>query len=105
MREHRPITSARRSLLHATGEPVIDDPDEFARNNINNAVALCTPDLDGNGVVGPFDLALVLGFWGPCPEPCTPGDPAETCLTDLDGDCLVGPFDLAFVLGNWGPCE
>lgn len=44
----------------------------------------------------------LLGNWGSCPEPCTPGD-AETCPADFDSDCTVGPFDLAFLLGNWGP--
>ncbi|MCH8913426.1 MAG: hypothetical protein IIA33_07635, partial [Planctomycetes bacterium] len=72
-------------------------------------------DLDGNGKVGPFDLALVLGFWGSCsapcapegepatcPESCTPEDHAAICPSDISGDCDVGPFDLALVLGNWG---
>ena len=54
----------------------------------------CPGDLDGNGNVGPFDLAFLLGFWGP-----NPGHPA-----DLDGDGVVGPFDLALLLGSWGPC-
>ena len=54
----------------------------------------CPADLDGNGSVGPFDLALVLGFWGP-----NEGHPS-----DIDGDGVVGPLDLAYVLGNWGPC-
>ncbi len=54
----------------------------------------CPWDLDGDDNVGPYDLAFVLGFWGP-----NPGHPA-----DLDGDGVVGPLDLALVLGNWGPC-
>ncbi len=56
--------------------------------------AACPWDFDGDGAVGLFDLAFVLGFWGP-----NPGHPA-----DLDGDDLVGPLDLALVLGNWGLC-
>jgi len=54
----------------------------------------CPWDFDGDGAVGPFDLAIVLGFWGP-----NPGHPA-----DLDGDGIVGTDDLAILLGNWGPC-
>ncbi len=54
----------------------------------------CPWDFDGDGAVGPFDLAFLLGFWGP-----NPGHPA-----DLDSDGEVGPLDLALVLGNWGPC-
>ncbi len=59
-------------------------------------------DLDCDGDVDPFDLALLLGNWGPCPDACTPGDP-PTCLADFDHDCDVDAFDLAFLLGNWGP--
>ncbi len=63
----------------------------------------CGPDFDGNGEVDAFDLAFLLGNWGDCPEPCTPGEPADTCATDLNGDCDTEAFDLAFLLGNWGP--
>lgn len=52
-------------------------------------------DLDGDGNVGPVDLAMLLGSWGPC------GDCAA-CPADLDGDCTVGPGDLAILLANWG---
>ncbi len=54
----------------------------------------CPADLDGDGAVGPFDLALLLGAWGP-----NPGHPA-----DFDGDGMVGAADLAQLLGSWGPC-
>ncbi len=56
---------------------------------------LCCPeDLDGNGQVEPFDLAMLLFAWGP-----NPGDPA-----DFDDDGTVGPLDLAALLLAWGPC-
>ncbi len=54
-------------------------------------------DLDGDGVVGAFDLALLLGSWGPY-EPCPPYTPA-----DFNQDCAVAAEDLAILLGNWGP--
>ena len=54
----------------------------------------CPADINGDGEVGPFDLAIVLGFWGP-----NPGHPA-----DLDNDDIIGPADLALLLGAWGPC-
>ena len=63
----------------------------------------CPPDFDNSGAVGAFDLAILLGAWGLCPEPCTPGEPAATCATDLSGDCVTGAFDLALLLGSWGP--
>lgn len=46
-------------------------------------------DIDGDGIVGPADLALLLGSWG------QPG------AADLDGDGAVGPADLAILLGAW----
>jgi hypothetical protein len=56
----------------------------------------CLGDLDGDGAVGPRDLALLLGAWASTPAP---GDGA-----DLDGDGAVGPGDLATLLGTWGGC-
>ena len=55
----------------------------------------CPADLDGDGAVGPGDLAALLGTWGPC----------EDCPADIDGDGNVGPPDLAELLGAWGACE
>ncbi len=52
-------------------------------------------DLDGDGDVDAFDLALLLGSWGPC------GD-CNDCPADLDSNCTVGAADLAQLLGNWG---
>ncbi len=54
----------------------------------------CSADLDGDGGVGAFDLALLLGSWGPCRE----------CPADFDDSGDVGAFDLAQLLGAWGPC-
>ena len=64
----------------------------------------CPADLSGDGVVEAFDLALLLGDWGPCDDPCAKGDPADTCASDLNGDCDVEAFDLAILLGAWGLC-
>ena len=73
------------------------------------------PDLNCDGQVDAFDLAVLLGSWGPCEEPCKPGspldicpapssgDPPATCPADLNGDCVVEAFDLAILLGSWGP--
>lgn len=50
----------------------------------------CAPaDLDCDGIVGPADLAILLGAWG-------------TAKADLDGDGVAGPSDLAILLGAWG---
>lgn len=49
-------------------------------------------DLNGDGVVDSFDLAILLAAWGACPG----------CDADFDGDGGVGPSDLAVVLAAWG---
>ena len=56
----------------------------------------CPTDADCDGQVGEFDLAVLLGKWGPV----TPG---SVCL-DADEDGLIGAFDLAVLLGAWGIC-
>ncbi|MHC4428309.1 MAG: LamG-like jellyroll fold domain-containing protein [Planctomycetota bacterium] len=58
---------------------------------------LSTPgDLDGDGSVSTSDLLIMLGAWGPCP------DPPDPCPADLNGDGLVGTGDLLMLLANWG---
>lgn len=52
-------------------------------------------DLDGDGAVGPMDLAILLGSWGPC----------AGCPADVNDDGQVGPFDLATLLSVWGLCR
>ena len=54
------------------------------------------PDFDGDGEVSAFDLAILLGSWGPCP------DPPANCPADLDDSGFVNSFDLAMLLGSWG---
>ncbi len=49
-----------------------------------------SPDLDGDGLVGASDLALMLGAWG-----------QSNISADLDGGG-VGSSDLALLLGAWG---
>lgn len=53
----------------------------------------CPGDLNGDGVVGGADLALLLGSWG------------SGGAGDLDADGVVGALDLAALLGSWGPCS
>jgi len=56
----------------------------------------CPTDVDGDGDVNAFDLANLLGAWGPV----TPG---SACL-DADDSGFIEAFDLAVLLGAWGPC-
>lgn len=53
-------------------------------------------DFDGDGTVGAFDLAILLGSWGACEDTC--------CPTDFDENGQTAAFDLAILLGAWGPC-
>jgi len=53
---------------------------------------------DATRCVGPFDLAQLLGWWGPC----APGD-ACNCL-DANDYGMIDAADLAVLLGSWGPC-
>ena len=70
--------------------------------NLNNClgamlridVDYCPADFDHDGTVSAFDLAILLGAWGP-----NPGHPA-----DFNGDNVVNAADLAQLLGDWGPC-
>ncbi len=57
-------------------------------------ISHCPADQDGTGTVEAFDLALLLGAWGP-----NPGHPA-----DFNNDGVVDAFDLAQLLGKWGLC-
>lgn len=62
--------------------------------------AFCTGDLNGDSMVHPSDLAMLLGSWGFCPN-CE----LIVCPADLNGDCFVDAADLAMLLGNWGSCQ
>lgn len=48
-------------------------------------------DLNGDGIVGAADVAMLLGTWGAC----------SNCAADLDHDGTVGVLDLAILLGAW----
>jgi len=49
-------------------------------------------DLDGDCVIGAFDLEILVESWGTCAQ----------CASDLDGDGAVGIVDLLMLLANWG---
>ncbi len=92
---------ARTSAYRMTGLDISADPTvsigavTFSPVHDSGPVLFfdCPADLDGNGEVGPGDLAILLANWG--------GDD----VGDFDGDCIVGPADLAFLLAEWGDCD
>ena len=59
----------------------------------------CTfADFNSDGVVNAFDLAFILGYWGPC----TGG---ECTSFDLNDDGEVGSADLGLLFSSWGDCS
>jgi len=75
-------TFANADLLQAIANPL-------------GVAAVTSPsDLNGDGQVNGFDIALNLGSWGNCGSPC----PA-----DMNGDGVVGGADLGVLLGSWPP--
>jgi hypothetical protein len=50
-------------------------------------------DLTGDGILDGADLAVLLGNWGRCSEPCA---------MDLNGDGIVNGIDIAALLASWG---
>jgi hypothetical protein len=71
--------------------------DEPAVIPLGALVLVCAGDLNCDGDVDVFDLLILLGAWGPCPD-C----PKSPCPADLNGDCSVDVFDLLVLLGEWG---
>lgn len=56
--------------------------------------ASCRADFDDDGVIGPYDLAVVLGAYG------------DVCAADFNGDGKVGEEDVDILLDRWGTqCE
>ena len=78
-------------VLHGKSAPVDMD------SALIDLVSSIPGDLDGDGVVGIFDLLILITNWGRCAEPCPPA-----CFADLDADCTVGILDLLQLLANWG---
>jgi hypothetical protein len=84
----RGFTVARSSTNY---EPRFHSGPEW-RNLLDPETEARPGDLDGDGAVGPQDLATLLGAWGS----------AQGGGADIDGDGVVGPQDLAALLANWG---
>jgi hypothetical protein len=65
--------------------------DDFCVEIARTDCSICgDPDLNGDGVVGQADLAILLGAWN------------QSGPADLDGNGTVGASDLAILIGSWG---
>jgi len=82
----------RKDGQHYSGTGAIALAEEW-RALLLRATTERPADLDGDGVVNSFDLAIVLSEWG---QAC-----AEACSADIDGDGIVGSGDLATLLAAW----
>jgi hypothetical protein len=58
---------------------------------VNQTAELVLGDLNGDGAVNGFDLAILLAAWGPC----------RNCPEDLNENGIVNGFDLAILLAQW----
>lgn len=58
----------------------------------------CEFDLDDDGDVDGFDLAILLGDWGTCPG-------SGGCPADFDCNGVVDGFDMGYLLGGWSGDE
>lgn len=91
------LTVADGTLTGEFDEVVAIDGGTFSLAYASDAVVLTLVtvpvlgDLDGDGLVGPVDLGMLLGAWGSCGE----------CLADLNDDGVVSAADLAVLLGAW----
>jgi hypothetical protein len=56
----------------------------------------CIGDLNGDGVIGPPDLGILLAVWGT--------DGGDIVAADINGDGTVNASDLGPLLGAWGVC-
>jgi len=87
-----PVSWGDVLVLQLTGE-LFDGTAIFGED----VVRIIVPgDLNMSFAVAIPDLAMMLGSWGPCP------DPILYCPGDLTGDEMVGAADLAILLSNFG---
>ncbi len=61
--------------------------------NVSGIGLPCPCDMDGDGIVGFFEVLRILAEWGNAGGP-----------EDCDGDGTVGFGDVLTVLADWGPC-
>ena len=76
---------------------ILDGTLEDTNNDgVPNVCDPCIGDLNGDGVVGPPDLGILLAVWGT--------DGGDIVAADINGDGTVNASDLGPLLGAWGAC-
>lgn len=85
------LTAGRRLLIVVRAQNAAGTLDEQTKALLLIGETVCPADLDGDGMIGAGDLAILLGAWG-------------TTAADLTGDGNTNAADLALLLGAWGEC-
>jgi len=67
-----------------------------ARVIVQQAPSPCPADLDGDGLVGGSDVAVLLGSWGLS---------GPDLIGDIDANGFINGGDLAVLLNSWGECS
>ena len=83
-----PGGNGRHAVTMTSGQ-ILQDMD------FGNAKIAITGDLDGDGIVNTFDLAIVLEGWGQ-------SGPGVDPFADAVPDGIINALDLAVVLNDWG---
>ena len=83
------VAFASRNAIEAQYSDVIVQEPKASKGSKS-----CPADLDEDGEVGPDDLAILLGRFGPC----------RNCAEDLTGDGIVDEIDVDVLSASWGIC-
>lgn len=85
-----PGTFSRTAVVTVSDEDIPGEETSWLALRLEVTVGGASPgDINGDGTVDGFDLAILLGQWGGAGS------------ADLDGDGIVGGSDLAILLGDW----
>lgn len=89
------LATGWRYRLHKTGTGAFTaTPPTTAKLRFLHSSFYPSADLDGDGIVGATDLAIMLGAWGVC-------SPCGACVGDINVDGFVDGIDVSVLLGAW----
>jgi len=85
------LTVPLGSVIQGTLTTFINDGQVGYSGNFTCDFSSCVGELTGDGKVNGYDMASLLGHWGP----------NSRHAADLNYEGVVGPADLALLLANW----
>jgi hypothetical protein len=83
--------SGNKAIVGASG---FSDVDIGSAYIFDITEPVCSPDINGDGIVNVSDLLTIIDQWGLTDSPA-----------DVNDDGIVDVSDLLIVVGNWGECE